>query len=201
MKSQRTRKKILSAAERVFSRRGFDGATMDEIAARAGVEKANLYYYFRGKRQLYRALIDHILMQLVGDVQQHLSAPAASPWQRLDDFLDVFFRSVEAHESLIGLAFDELLHPPKGGPSLVVQMFDQVEDIGMQLIREGIAAGEFRAQDPAQLVLTCEGAVFFYFLQPEARLTRLLGSGKLERQSLAKRKQALSAQIRRLLET
>jgi TetR/AcrR family transcriptional regulator len=53
--------KILRAAERVFARAGFAGAAIADIAKLASVPKANLHYYFKSKRALYRAVLDNIL--------------------------------------------------------------------------------------------------------------------------------------------
>ena len=52
---------ILAAAEAVFAERGFGGATMAAIAARAGVPKPNVYYYFPTKEKLYRAVVEQVL--------------------------------------------------------------------------------------------------------------------------------------------
>ena len=52
---------ILSAAERVFARAGFGGATMAAIAEASGLPKANLHYYFGSKEVLYRAVLARIL--------------------------------------------------------------------------------------------------------------------------------------------
>jgi TetR/AcrR family transcriptional regulator len=52
---------ILAAAESVFAEHGFTGATMAEIAARAGVPKPNVHYYFPSKAKLYRAVIERVL--------------------------------------------------------------------------------------------------------------------------------------------
>ena len=52
---------ILAAAESVFAERGFGGATMAAIAARAGVPKPNVHYYFPTKETLYRAVIEQVL--------------------------------------------------------------------------------------------------------------------------------------------
>lgn len=52
---------ILSAAEAVFAERGFDGATTAEIAARAGLPKSNLHYYFASKAELYRRVLERVL--------------------------------------------------------------------------------------------------------------------------------------------
>ncbi len=52
---------ILKAAESVFAERGFSGATMSMIAARAGAPKANVHYYFPTKEGLYRAVVEQVL--------------------------------------------------------------------------------------------------------------------------------------------
>jgi TetR/AcrR family transcriptional regulator len=52
---------ILAAAETVFAERGFSGATMSMIAARAGSPKANIHYYFPTKERLYRAVVERVL--------------------------------------------------------------------------------------------------------------------------------------------
>jgi TetR/AcrR family transcriptional regulator len=52
---------ILAAAEAVFAEQGFGGATMAAIAARAGVPKPNVHYYFPTKERLYRAVVERVL--------------------------------------------------------------------------------------------------------------------------------------------
>jgi TetR/AcrR family transcriptional regulator len=52
---------ILASAEAVFAERGFGGATMAAIAARAGVPKPNIHYYFPTKERLYRAVVAQVL--------------------------------------------------------------------------------------------------------------------------------------------
>ena len=51
---------ILAAAEAVFAEQGFGGATMAAIAARAGVPKPNVHYYFPTKAGLYRAVVEQV---------------------------------------------------------------------------------------------------------------------------------------------
>lgn len=58
---ERNRQRLLEAAEIEFAERGFDGATTAAIAARAGLPKANLHYYFPTKEAVYRELIGGIL--------------------------------------------------------------------------------------------------------------------------------------------
>src|SRR3546814_4325739 len=58
---RRNVEKILKAAESVFAKKGFAGASTAEIARKAGVPKANLHYYFRTKQDLYASVLDALL--------------------------------------------------------------------------------------------------------------------------------------------
>ncbi len=58
---RRNRRRILDAALDVFSAHGFRGATLDQIAAAAGLSKPNLLYYFDGKEAIHRALLTDLL--------------------------------------------------------------------------------------------------------------------------------------------
>lgn len=57
----RNKAQILKAAIRIFSRKGFDGTRIAEIAEIAGLPKANVYYYFPTKEAIYKAVIDSLL--------------------------------------------------------------------------------------------------------------------------------------------
>lgn len=53
--------RILAAAEKVFARHGFRGATTEMIASEAGLPKANVHYYFGTKSKLYRQVLKSVL--------------------------------------------------------------------------------------------------------------------------------------------
>jgi TetR/AcrR family transcriptional regulator len=57
----RNEKRILDAAQEVFATYGYHGATIDEVAERAGISKPNLHYYFKRKRDLYLAVLRRTL--------------------------------------------------------------------------------------------------------------------------------------------
>ncbi len=61
-RAERT-ERILAAAEQVFAETGFAGATTAAVALRAGVPKATVHYYFATKEDLYRAVIDRVMVQ------------------------------------------------------------------------------------------------------------------------------------------
>lgn len=57
----RNEERILDAAQEVFATFGYQGATIDEVADRAGISKPNLHYYFKRKRDLYLAVLRRTL--------------------------------------------------------------------------------------------------------------------------------------------
>ncbi len=89
---------ILAAAESVFAERGFGGATMAAIAARAGVPKPNVHYYFPTKERLYRAVTERVLTAWL---------EAASSFDTSDD-------PAEALTSYIGAKMDLARTMPLG---------------------------------------------------------------------------------------
>lgn len=55
--------KILRAAEKVFAKKGYDGARMDDIARTCRIPKANLYYYYKSKKEIYQIIISDLLLE------------------------------------------------------------------------------------------------------------------------------------------
>lgn len=69
---EKNQQKVLEAALKVFSRKGFSGARIDEIAHQAGMSKTNMLYYFKTKKQLYQTVIVTVLrhwLATLGDLQ------------------------------------------------------------------------------------------------------------------------------------
>jgi AcrR family transcriptional regulator len=82
-----TRQRILNAAITLFQERGFAGSSIRDLAERAGVTTAAMYYYFDGKDQILEALFDPCLQAL-----QAIDAPPGGDQARqvLEQVMDVF---------------------------------------------------------------------------------------------------------------
>ena len=83
-----TESKIIESAKDVFVEKGFAGARMQEIADKAGVNKALLNYYFRSKDKLYEAVFKHVLGRFM-----RAFADAARDTETFRDFLKTFIYS------------------------------------------------------------------------------------------------------------
>lgn len=71
-KKNTTEDQILKAAREVFIEKGMDGARMQEIADRAGINKALLHYYFRSKEKLFRTIFKNLIHTLFKNINQAL---------------------------------------------------------------------------------------------------------------------------------
>jgi AcrR family transcriptional regulator len=98
-RGQRTRQKILDAAEVVFGERGYEAASIVDITRAAGVAQGTFYLYFEGKKAVFA--------ELVGELGAMLRRTLASAIEGVDDRLEIeragfvaFLRFVQEHKNL-----------------------------------------------------------------------------------------------------
>ncbi len=99
------RRQLLGAAREVFVAQGFHAAAMDEIAERAGVSKPVLYQHFPGKLDLYLALLDESVAELVGAVSQALASTTDNA-ERVPATFRAFFDYVSGAGGAFRLVFE-----------------------------------------------------------------------------------------------
>jgi TetR/AcrR family transcriptional regulator len=105
--------RILKAAEEVFAETGFGGATMAEIADKAGLPKANLHYYFGTKEELYRAVLDDILAVWLTPIAA--VRPEADPAEALADYVRAKMKATRERPHASRVFANEVLH---GAPQI-----------------------------------------------------------------------------------
>jgi AcrR family transcriptional regulator len=84
---QQTREYLLQAAGQVFAERGFHGATLDEVAARAGYTKGAVYSNFKNKDDLFLALLEQGYNREQAALHKTLEGSDVPPEERLGDFV------------------------------------------------------------------------------------------------------------------
>src|SRR5271156_5864696 len=82
-KVMRARERIISVAETLFNKQGFDGASMRDIAAAAKMQPASMYYHFGSKEELLWAVWQKGGVELLNRVNDAI-APVTDPWQRME---------------------------------------------------------------------------------------------------------------------
>ena len=95
---------ILDAALEVFSRRGYNGASIDEIAQAAGISKALIYEHFPSKKDLHVSLLERHVQQIF--IRLAETADTGDPGEvRLRGGVDAFFQWVETNPDAFRLLF------------------------------------------------------------------------------------------------
>jgi AcrR family transcriptional regulator len=129
------RRQLLGAAQEVFVAQGYHAAAMDEIAERAGVSKPVLYQHFPGKLELYLALLDESVEELVAIVRDALSSTTDNK-QRVPATFQAFFDFVSSSGEAFRLVFEsDLSNEPEVRARLNRTMY-ACADMISQFIRE-----------------------------------------------------------------
>lgn len=163
-----TRERILSTATEVFAEKGLAGARMQEIADRAGVNKAMLHYYFTSKEQLYESVIVSTLTGVMTGATLILRDEGRPVDERLRSFVASYFDALREHAHMPRLIMQDLM---AGGERIVEYFRKAAEQAGLlgglpalEILEEGIRVGRFRRIDPKQAIVSLVSLVVFYFL-------------------------------------
>src|SRR5271155_3879744 len=82
-KGEKAKARIISVAETLFNKQGFDGASMRDIATAAKMQPASVYYYFKSKEELLWAVWEKGGIELLDRVKTSI-ADKTGPWQRME---------------------------------------------------------------------------------------------------------------------
>lgn len=154
------RERILGAAAEVFAEHGFDGAGVDEIARRAGVNKAMLYYHVGGKAALYAEVVSGFISRVEEELARRVAA-AATPADKLRALQGIFFGLALQHPAYPQIMLREIA---AGGTHLTMPVLRRmvgVLGITRTIVLEGQASGAFRSIDPLIAHLMIIGGTVF----------------------------------------
>jgi TetR/AcrR family transcriptional regulator len=146
------RDKLLALAQQAFAERGYAGASMNEIAASAGLRKASLFHHFATKQALYL----EVLAQLAQQLGEELGRPMPPDLPFLDQ-LDLLGTRASGffgeHPTAARLLMRELLDygPYCEGPG--AERVQQALDGLASFLQAGMFEGDIPFQDPHQLAL------------------------------------------------
>jgi TetR/AcrR family transcriptional regulator len=148
---------ILKSAAAAFRRRGYHGASVDEIASALEMTKGNLYYYFRNKEEILFACHDYsldVLLALMADVQQERSRADEKLTKLILAFIHITLDELQG--TALTLDLQAL------SPTLLARVIAKRDlfDRGMRdIIQRGIEDGVFRPGDPKMIGFAIMGAI------------------------------------------
>jgi TetR/AcrR family transcriptional regulator len=163
---EESRAAILKAAVREFAEEGVAGARTEAIARSARVNKALLYYYFKDKEALYRAVLEQVFGGLRSAIHDAL-AQELSPREKLASYVCAHFDYIASNPLYPRIVQAEFLRAGHGDPSrlerLAKQYFQPVFQDLSALLKQGAQSGDFRQINPLHFIPSMISVIVFYF--------------------------------------
>ena len=138
---------VITAALQVFTERGFAGARLDDIAARAGVSKGTLYLYYTSKEELFKAVVrDHILPS-VAAAENLARTEGVSATQLIEWLLRGWFERMgeDKISAIPKLIIAEAGNFPELARFYETEVVARFRKAHRMILERGISTGEFRA--------------------------------------------------------
>ena len=172
--SDQRRNQIMEAALTVFSRLGFERASMDNIAKEAGVSKGALYLYYKSKDAIIAKLLQLLFDQALKQVRI-LAAGEGSVTEQLLAFTRVLTREMDRMAAMqpISLQFYAIAARHPTIRQHLRAYFKEYRTLMEEVIQRGVAQGELRADiNPTEAAITLtallEGLALVWLIDPQA---------------------------------
>jgi AcrR family transcriptional regulator len=185
---ERTRLNILVAATAEFSSKGLDGARVDKIALRSGVNKRMIYHYFGDKEGLYLAVLEKSYAA-IRNAEVDLSLVDQDPVEGMRTLVRFSWKYLVAHPEFLSLLATENLHRAANLKKLphIRELHSPLIGMISEVLQRGVKRKVFRRDvDPMQLYISIAALGFFY-LSNRHTLSTIFGCDLSGSTALAKR--------------
>ena len=162
-KNKTTESQILEAAVNIFQTKGMDGARMQEIADKAGINKAMLHYYYRSKQLLFEAVFKTAFSMLAPQLNKVLN-DESSLFDKIKNFSNNYISFVIKHPYLPNFVIQELNRNPEFVKKLISEEhFPNIEKFKSQ-VEENVVEGLIRPISAQQLFINIMALNIFPFI-------------------------------------
>jgi AcrR family transcriptional regulator len=160
------RKAILEAAATAFAKKGYLATSIDAIADELGATKGRVYHYYRGKADIFLDVVVTGMYDLIDDLEPLSKQQGRTPRQRIYDMarLHATLMMTRNHPQRVSVQAVEMRTSPEiavHGEALteVFELRRKYERIFIDVVEEGIEAGEFRPLDSNLAVKSALGSL------------------------------------------
>jgi AcrR family transcriptional regulator len=198
-KRKRLRKEeIIAEATRLFAERGYEGASMGDLAERVGLRKASLFHHFQSKDVLYAT----VLTELLENVKKAILSAAMAEGsfaERLDALTDALTATLGAQPHAARLLIREAMD---WGPVMKEGLGRTINDVlaaSLEFAKAGQREGVFNPElDPTHVIVSLIGVHFMPFAIGDI-VERFTGTSPFHASFVEDRKAALRMQVRDLV--
>ncbi|MEN6622854.1 MAG: TetR/AcrR family transcriptional regulator [Smithella sp.] len=160
-KPGKTAERIIEAARAVFAENGYSAAHVDEIARRAGVNKATLYYQIGDKDTLYA----NVIHQVIGDIAQNIALAVTkenNPEKKLTAYITNIADAVNKNPELPPIMMREIASGGMHMPKVVAEDIASILSVLIGILEEGKKKGVFSETVPFLIHMMILGTILFY---------------------------------------
>jgi len=198
MADESTRDNILREARACFAKQGFEGTSLNDIAAGVGIRRPSLLHYFDSKEAIYREVMVHALSNWGIRIEQARTDDLTG-WDLVDTVLETSFDFFRTNPDVVRIVRREALSDQG---HLGFNLGSALRPFYLRAVaffEREMQAGTFRRHDAEHLVLTGYGALLTYF-SDGAMLEGLLEEDPFSQKALERRFAHMSDFIRAALE-
>lgn len=185
--SQKTREAILNAAEAEFAEKGIYGTRVDEIAAKAEVNKRMIYEYYGNKEELYKTVLIKVYSRLsikeINVLSEEMECTDA-----IKKIIRLYFNYLSNNPTYVSLILWENLNKGRFIESIDFrEIKDPAFDLMRKVVNKGKTSGVFKSDvDPEQFILSLLTYTFSFFSN-RYTLSKLLGRKLDDEESIRRR--------------
>ena len=174
--------KVLAAALAAFVEKGYDGASIREIASRAGLSVPGLYHHYPSKQALLGGLTNAVMRELLDRTHAAVAEAGPTPGERFDAVIESLLRFHMYRREQAFVASRETRSMEPESRKAYIALRDEQQEMLDDIVREGVAAGLFRTpfpEDASRAVVTMCVAVSTWYredgpLSPDELVERYL---------------------------
>lgn len=137
------RSDIISAAAQIFRQKGYQGASMQDIADAVHLQKASLYHHVDSKQEILLTILNQALDLLIEDMQAVLNSDLPAE-DKLRQAIRVYVSRIAGEADLAAVLLLEYRSLEPGLRQRHVRRRDRYEALWRDLIRQGVESGRFR---------------------------------------------------------
>jgi len=153
--------RIIEAAAGVFSEVGFSGARVDEIAGRAGVNKAMIYYHIGNKDTLYAEVIQNVIGNTAEIIARKIK-DVLDPEEKLRIYIRAFARNIDENPQVAPIMMREVASGGRHLPEVVARDMFRIVNMLREILKEGVEKGIFVETIPFLIHIMVIGSMITY---------------------------------------